>query len=104
MSTTSQGHPRTAFRRAVDRGNLVVAEIEAREVGKLDLSEALELTALIALRDRERSRRVAARWLQRWLEETKTPTIEDAAMVAGCLSGLGGIRHTEALATLRALR
>jgi len=47
---TAQGHPRTAFRRAIERGNLVVAEIEAREVGQLDLGEALELTALVAPR------------------------------------------------------
>jgi hypothetical protein len=53
---TAQGHPRTALRRALERGNLVVAEIEAREVGQLDLGEALELTALVALRDRERGR------------------------------------------------
>jgi hypothetical protein len=52
--TTSQGHARTAFRRALERGNLVVAEIEAREVGQLDLDEGLELTALVALRDPRR--------------------------------------------------
>jgi hypothetical protein len=48
------GHARAAFRRATARGKLVGAEIEAREVGRLDLSEALELTALMAPRDRER--------------------------------------------------
>jgi hypothetical protein len=57
------GHARAAFRRAIERGNLVVAEIEAREVGQLDLGEALELTALVALRDRERGRRYAERLL-----------------------------------------
>jgi hypothetical protein len=34
-------------RRALEPGNLVVAEIETREVGKLDVGEALELTALV---------------------------------------------------------
>ena len=62
------GHARAAFQRALERGNLVVAEIEARDAGLLDLAEALELTALIALRDRERGARYALRWLQRWLE------------------------------------
>jgi hypothetical protein len=41
------GPPRTASRRALERGNLVVAELEAREVGQLDLAEALELTRLL---------------------------------------------------------
>jgi len=75
---TSQGHPRTAFRRA------------------------LELTALVALRDRERGRRYAIRWLKRWLTERDAATIEDAAWLAGCLAALGGNSHDAALAALRA--
>ena len=55
FQTTSQGNPRTAFRRALEYGNVVVAEIEARDVGRLDLLEALDLTALIAERDQPRS-------------------------------------------------
>ena len=94
------GHARAAFCRAIERGNLIVAEIEARDAGPLDLGEALELTALIALRDRPRSSRFAVRWLQRWFEES-APTIEDAAMVAGCLAALGGSGHDAALAALR---
>ena len=86
---TSQAHPRTAFRRAIERGNRVVAGIEAREVGQLELDEALELTALVALRDRGRSRRYAVRWLQRWLEEATAPTIEDAALVVTTWSARG---------------
>ena len=96
-----QGHPRTAFRRSLARGNLVIAELEAREVGAIDLSEALELTALVACRDRLRGGRYAVRWLQRWLEETPTPTIHEAAMVASCLSSLGGPGHAEMLSLLR---
>jgi hypothetical protein len=73
----------------------------ARELGGLDLRDALELTALVALRDRPRSRRLAARWLQRWLEQTPAPTIDTATMVAGCLAALGGETHEQALASLR---
>ena len=58
------------FRRALERGNLLVVEATAREVGTIDLTDALELTALIALRDRPRGQRAGARWLQRWLDET----------------------------------
>src|SRR4029077_8686372 len=64
---TSQGHPRTVFCRALEHGNLMIAEATAREIGHVELSEALELTALIALHDAERGQRAALRWLQRWL-------------------------------------
>jgi hypothetical protein len=97
---TSQGHPRTVFRGALEHGNLMLAELTAREVGVIDLGEALELTALVALHDRSRLGRFAARWLERYLVEVVT-TIEEVVFVAGCLSALGGPRHAEALAALR---
>jgi hypothetical protein len=53
-------------------------------------ADALELTAMIALRDYDRGRRAGARWLQRWLDETPSVTIDEAVMVAGCLVALGG--------------
>jgi hypothetical protein len=96
-------NPTVILRRALDRGNLVVAEITARELGRLDLADALELTALVAMKNPPRSRRMAARWLERWLAETAAPTIDDAAMVAGCLAALGGERHDHALDALRAM-
>jgi hypothetical protein len=39
------------FRRAIERENLVGAELYARMMGGVTLVEALELTALVALRD-----------------------------------------------------
>jgi hypothetical protein len=99
---TSQGHPRTAFRRALERGNLLLAETTAREVGHVDLREALELAALIARHDpRVRGRRASARWLRRWLEERPRATIDEAVMIAGLLAALGGAEHKAALAALR---
>ena len=100
---TSQGHPRTIFRRALERGNLLVAEATVREVGVLDLREALELTALIAEHDRSRSARYTVRWLVRYLEAANAPTMDEAAFVAACLAALGGQRHAEALSALRAV-
>jgi hypothetical protein len=97
---TSQGHPRTVFRRALEHGNLFVAEATAREVGHLDLRESLELTALVALRDRERGRRFAVRWLGRWVEEAQ-PMLDEAVLVIGALQALGGPAHGVALASLR---
>jgi hypothetical protein len=79
-----------------------VAEIVARELGGLDLPDALELTALMALRDRARGERAGARWLQRWLAETSA-TADVAAMVAAALTALGGPGHAEALLLLRAV-
>jgi len=55
----------------------------------------------MALRNRDRSRRFAARWLQRWLDETAGVTIDEAVMVALLLAALGGSAHEQAIATLR---
>jgi hypothetical protein len=74
----------------------------AREVGRISLDESVQLTALVALHDRPRSRRFAARVLQRWLDETPGATIDDALLIAGALAALGGDRHAQALSTLRA--
>jgi hypothetical protein len=89
------------LRRALERGNVVVAEITARELGRIDFADALELTVLVALKNRTRSRRMAARWLERWMSET-APAIDEAVMVAGCLAALGGPEHVVALDALRA--
>ena len=100
---TSQGDARTVFRRALERGNLMLAEVTAREIGIVDLGEALELTALMAQKgDWLRSRRAAARWLERYIAETSA-AIDDAVLAAGCLAALGGRVHGEALAALRNL-
>jgi len=74
----------------------------ARELRRLSLADALELTALITLRDRRLHRRVAARWFVRYLEDRDGATIEEAAMIVACLASLGGYGHEAALQTLRA--
>src|SRR5262245_28784292 len=103
-SVTAQGNPRTVFRRAIERDNLVAAaELNARIMGNVTLVEALELTALVALRDPPRRSRYAARWLTRWLAKTPAATLEDAAIVVAYLGALGGTRHTAAVATLRGI-
>ena len=89
------------FARAIERGNGIAAEAAARELGALRLADALELTALIAQKDRPRSRRMSARWLERWLAETPGRAIDDAVMVAGCLAALGGEAHENAVWSLR---
>jgi hypothetical protein len=100
---TAQGHPRATFNRAIERGNLLVAETVLRELGRPTLGELLELTILIAQRDPRRHARVSARWLLRYLEVRADATIDDAAMVTGCLVALGGARHAEAASALRSV-
>jgi hypothetical protein len=99
----AQGHPRATFQRAIEHGNLMVAETVLRELGRPTLLELLDLTALIAEKDVGRYGRVAARWLLKYLEANADATIDDAALAASCLTALGGRRHVEAFATLRAL-
>jgi hypothetical protein len=101
---TSQGHPYSIFRRAVERGNLLAAEAAAKELPRISLGDALDLTLLIARKDPRRHPRVAAPWLLRYLEECDDATIDEAAMVAACLAALAGDRHRDAALTLRAWR
>jgi hypothetical protein len=82
---TAVGHPRAVFKRAIERQNLVVAEITAREMGRVSLEEALWLTALVALKDPRRRSRFAVRWLARFVEEYDA-TIEEAALAASALT------------------
>jgi len=90
------------FANALRTGNLTVAEGLARELGRISLADALELTALVARKDPRRHPRVAARWLQRYLEEYDA-TLSEAVLVVGALSALAGDRHAEALRLLRAV-
>jgi hypothetical protein len=66
---TAKGHPRRIFATAIERGNIVMAEATARELGRITLEEALALTALVAEKDPERRSRFAVRWLRRLLED-----------------------------------
>jgi hypothetical protein len=85
-SLTSEGHPHAVFRRAIDRQNLPMALVTAREVGRLTLPDALDLTALIAMKDPGRRSRVAVRWLRRLLDEDELVAIEQASFAAAALA------------------
>jgi hypothetical protein len=100
---TAQGHPRTIFGRAIKSSNLVIAEMTARELGRLSLDESLALTALVARQDPARRSRFAVRWLERLLEEDGRLSIEEVAVAACALAALGGRGHQEALVALSAM-
>jgi hypothetical protein len=101
---TAQGHPHAIFRRAIERGNVTVAEATLRaEIPRPSLVDLLELTALIALKQPHRHARVAARWLQRWLDSHGDATIDDVSLAATALQALGSRHHARAFATLHAM-
>jgi hypothetical protein len=82
---------------------VLAAVAAAKELPRLSLLDALELTLLIAREDPRRHQRVASRWLQRFLQEHPDATIEEAGLAASCLLALAGVGNQEAAQTLRAM-
>jgi hypothetical protein len=101
-ASTSQGRPRTVFGRALQSGNLVAAEGMARELGRISLAEALELTILIGRKEPRRLARVAVRWLERYLQECE-PTLANVSLAVSALQSLAEEKPTEAIRVLRSL-
>ena len=102
-ASTSQGHPYAVFQRALKRRNLLSALAAAKQLPRLSLLDALELTVLVARKDPGRHQRVASRWLLRYLEEDPHATIEEAVLAASSLIALTGVGYQEAAQTLRAM-
>jgi hypothetical protein len=78
---------------AIERGELDFALALAKEVsrernGPLDLDLALALLPLVAAQQAAAYDAWALRWLGRWLSESREPTIEQAAELAGYLADL----------------
>lgn len=78
-----------------------MAEATARELPELSLDEALELTLLYARKGLREYPRVAARWLQCYLEEDPAVTIEEAGLAASSLIALTGVGYQEAVRSWR---
>jgi hypothetical protein len=66
---TSQGSPRSTFKRAIERGNLAVAEVTAREMGHIWLTDALALTVLAVETAPGKRNAYTTRVLRRLLDE-----------------------------------
>jgi hypothetical protein len=80
----------------------VLAEVTAREIGRVTIAESLELTALVARKQPERYGRFAACRLCLWLEEHEKATLEDVALLVSNLQSLATrTDHASALAVLR---
>jgi hypothetical protein len=86
---TSQGTAHSRFQRAIQRRHLLAAEMAARELGGLNLTEALDLTLLMRETDRWRYERAAVRWLERFIEERR-PTLAELALAIAALAQVGG--------------
>jgi hypothetical protein len=95
---TSQGHPRAVFQRAVERGNLLTAEMTAREIGVLSLEDALRLTVLVAEKAPARLEAFTSRWLRRYLEEHSTISAVEVGFVSSSLQALSDERTRQAAA------
>ena len=80
----------------------MLAEVTAREIGRVTIAEALELTALVARKQPERYGRFPARWLCVYLEEHEKATLEDVARLVSNLRSLASSKdRASALTTLR---
>jgi hypothetical protein len=84
----------------LEHDNLVLAEVTAREIGRVTIAAALELTALVARKQPERYGRFAARWLCLYLQEHEKATLDDVALLVSNLRSLVTDK-THALAILR---
>ena len=96
---TAQGHPRATFHRAIERRNLLVAETTARELGVIDLTEALDLVCLVAEKTPQRLDAYGRRFLARLADERPLSLAElDLALTA--LRALPSQRAADALRSL----
>jgi hypothetical protein len=76
--------------------------VTAREIGRVTIAEALELTALVARKQPHRYGRFAARWLCLYLEEHEKASLDDVALLLSKLRSLATPKdHASALAILR---
>src|SRR5262245_27941717 len=85
---TSQGTAHGRFQRAIERGHLFHAELAARELGYLNLADALALAALIAQGDPARYSRAAVRWHGRFALETTGLELADSQLALAALVSL----------------
>jgi hypothetical protein len=99
VQLTAQGQPRSRFRRAIQRRNLLGAESSARDMGVVSLSEALDLVCLVAELAPERLDAFARRWLARLANE-KPLSLGELDLAVTALQALPSHRAGDALRAL----
>lgn len=100
---TSQGTAHGRFQRAIQRGHLLAAEMAAREMGTVNLADALRLSLLIAEVEPDRWPRAAARWHSRFVQEASGIGIEEAGLALAAIAALQGPQGELAAQTLQRL-
>jgi len=82
---TSRRVSHAEFKRALERGNLWVAEAAARDLPKVPREDALKLVHLYAERESPKFEAATTKWLRRYLNES-SPELSDVAKVVASLS------------------
>lgn len=98
---TAQGGARTQFRRALERRNLLGAEMALREMGQVTLLEALDYLALLAELRPEKLEAAAVRWHGRLELEASILTLPESQLALAALANLTS--GQEAIDVLRRL-
>jgi hypothetical protein len=100
---TSQGSASGRFQRACDRGQVMQAEMAAREMGWVSLIHALSLVVLYARVESPKFEPAAVRWLARLALEGRDVGLDEIQLAAAALECLRGPRHERAAKTLSSL-
>ena len=87
-TTSREGGARVAFVEALQRGDVIAANAAAKEMGGLDLGDALALCVVLAERDPARYRLSAPRWVSRFVDECGDVSVEEAQLVQAAFAAL----------------
>jgi hypothetical protein len=98
----AQGSLQSQYHRAIERRNLMGAEMLLREMGSVSLDEALDYVALLAELRPAKAPRAAVRWHARLETEAPMLTLTDSALALAALIALCR-GNREALGLLRRL-
>jgi hypothetical protein len=85
---TAQGSAYTRFKRAIERKNLLGAEMTLREMREVSLLEALDYLALLAELRPDRAPSAAVRWHGRLALETPNLSLSESMLA---LAALGSV-------------
>jgi hypothetical protein len=85
---TSQGTAHAKFQRAIGRGHVLNAEIAARELASLSISDALALVLLYQRQGDAKFERAARRWIRR-VQIDRSLRHREVELLRGALGALG---------------
>jgi hypothetical protein len=85
---TSQGTAHARFQRAIKRGHVLYAEMAARELGALSVSDALALVLLYQREGSDKFERAARRWVRR-VQIDHSLRHREVELLRGAMGALG---------------